>query len=214
MVVEIQEKRTMTDFIIPCDTFGRIASVIENFPPDGDPNFKYVRIEDGFALASDRKFMAIEKIVGGAGIIHIVSDPTLIAQCRTEAKFSSVLTITVNEALRFVVAKTTLGYVHSANIGYWPVGKTDLDRWREVVDMTKTPVKKGKGGMFWDCAAIARLAAASPSGRVIFEENIDNQRPTIMRDVHDYNWVGIFNPYSNQEAGTLTPATLPSWIAR
>ncbi len=200
----------MTNFVISCDTLVRLSNVLHNFPADVDKSWNVVRIDNGLAIATDRRFMAIENIGGGAtGVFHIVPDPALIEQCRTEAKFSSTLTITVNDALRYAVAKTSLGYVHPINVGAW-VTPIELNRWREVVMMAKEPAKKSKGAMFWDADGIARLAAASPSGRVVFEQFIDTSRPTLVRDIHDYNWLGLFNPFDHKES--YSPATMPGWM--
>ena len=210
----------MTDFVIPCDTFVRLTNILHGMPDDIGDWFKTVRIDNGIAVATNRKILAAENVGGPAGVIHVIADQALINQCRTEAAFSSTLTITVNEVLKFAVAKTTLGYVHPGNCVLWSVDPpiagnpvpNDFDRWRTVVEQCKTPAQAPRGGMFWDADMIARLAAASPSGRVVFEEIIDvTGRPTIIRDINEYNWIGVFQPFSTEES--YQPATLPSWIA-
>lgn len=201
----------MTDFVIPCDTFVRLSNIIHGLPDDVGPWFNTIRIDNGVAVATNRRILAAENVGGPAGIIHVMADPALINQCRTEAAFSSTLTITVNEVLKYAVAKTTLGYVHPGNCVLFGDGDKDFDRWRSIVEQCKTPAQTARGGMFWDADMIARLAAASPSGRVVFEEIIDaTGRPTIIRDINEYNWIGVFQPFSTEES--YQPATLPSWI--
>jgi len=204
----------MVDFVIPCDTFARLTNVLADFPPGNEQGwFNSVRIDNGQAVASNRHVMAIENIGGPSGVVHIAPDPVLIAQCRTEAKFSSKLTITVNETLRFAVAKTTLGYIHPGNCALWlDVPNDDYNRWRSIVMQCKERVKKSRGGMFWRADDIARLASSSPSGRLVFEETIDAQtRPTLIRDTNDYEWLGVFNPFGDG-GEHHNPATLPSWM--
>lgn len=201
----------MTDFVIPCDTFVRLTNILHGMPDDINEWFRTVRIDNGIAVATNRRILAAENIGGPAGVIHVIADQALINQCRTEAAFSSTLTITVNEVLKFAVAKTTLGYVHPGNCVRFGDDAGDFDRWRTVVGQCKTPATAARGGMFWDADMIARLAAASPSGRVVFEEIIDaSGRPTIIRDINEYNWIGVFQPFSTEES--YSPATLPSWI--
>ena len=201
----------MTDFVIPCDTFVRLSNVLHNFHDAANEWFRTIRIDNGVAMATNRSIMAIENIGGLPGVIHVMADPALIQQCRTEAAFSSTLTITVNEVLKFAVAKTTLGYVHPGNCALWSDAPNELDRWRSIAQRTAEPVPASRGGMYWKADAIAQLASASPSGGLVFEEFIDaTGRPTVIRDVNEPNWCGIFNPYQVLEE--YQPATLPGWL--
>ena len=201
----------MTDYVIPCDTFARLANVLKIMPPDVDPHFKTIRIDNGVAVAANRIIMAVENIGGNAGIIHVIASPGLIENCRKEAPFASSVVISVNEVLKWATAKTTFGYIEPGNCCLWSDVASDLDRWRSIALATKEPATVNRGGMFWDADNISNLAAASPSGRLVFEEVIDVQgRPTIVRDINDYNWFGLFNPYSIGE--NIMPAVLPSWL--
>lgn len=199
----------MTNIVMPCDTLVRLMNVLAELPQDVEPAFRCIRLDNGCAVATDRHFMAIEKVNDFDGIFYIQPDQALIDQCRTEATFSSNLTITVNEILRYTAVKTGLGYVHPVSVGAWHQSP-DFDRWREVVARCKEPANENRGGMFWNADGIARLASASPSGSLVFEQHIDTTRPTLIRDVHDFHWLGVFNPWSTNDAAT--PATLPSWV--
>jgi hypothetical protein len=201
----------MTDYAIPCDTFARLSNVLRFMPPDIDDHFRTIRIDHGIAVASNRIIMAVENIGVGAGVIHVIASPGLIENCRKEAPFASDVTITVNEPLKWAVAKTSFGYIEPGNCCLWSDAPSDLDRWRDIALATKEPAKINRGGMFWDADNISNLAASSPSGRLVFEEMIDTQgRPTIVRDINDYNWFGLFNPYSIGE--NTIPAVLPTWM--
>ena len=189
---------------------GRQRVRLSTMVKDDDSMFRAIRLDNGQAVATDRSFMAIENIGGPSGVVHILPDPKLIAQCKTESVFDSKLTITVNEMLKFAVAKTTLGYVHPGNCSIWADGENDFDRWRSVVMESAAPAMKSSGGMFWVAESIAKLAASSPSGRLVFEENIDVSRPTLVRDVLDYDWLGVFSPHSIKDL--YKPATLPTWM--
>lgn len=201
----------MTDFIVPADTLARLATIIQNPPADLEPVFKTIRLDNGQVVVSDRTICAVECVGTIPGIAHIVPDPAFIAQCKMEAQFSSNVTIVVNELLNYTVAKTSLGYV-TGNIGFFPNGATDYDRWREVVMEAKEIPPKGRGGMFWDAELIAKLAASSPSGRVIFAENVDAYRNTLIRDVTDGYWIGVFSPKQGPGYDAVNPATMPTWM--
>lgn len=201
----------MTDYVIPCETFVRLARVLTNMPDDIDPCFNVIRIDNGVAVATDRRILAAENIGGPAGIVHVIADAQLIAHCAAEAPFASSLTITVVPELRFATAKTTLGYMYPGNCVYWDNVSPDYDRWRSVVGQCSKPATAARGGMLWVGDRVAQLIASSPSGSVIFEEIIDaTGRPTIIRDVNDYNWLGVFQPFERERHHT--PATLPNWM--
>jgi hypothetical protein len=199
----------MTDYTIKCDTIARLSNVI------GDETvnewFRTIRIDNGVAVASDRKLMVAENIGGPAGIIHLICTPNLIAQCKYEAQFNGVLTITVIEELKFATAKTTYGYVEPNNCCLWSAERSaDFDRWRELANSVREPATQPNGAMHWNTAYIHRLSEASPSGCIIFEEIIDLSRYALVRDIHDPNWFGLFNGYLASEEGV--PATLPGWM--
>lgn len=199
----------MTDFSIPCETFLRLSKVLTR-NPDLQPSWNTLRYDNGCLVVSDRRFMAIEQIGSAAGIAHIIADEALLAQCEVEAKFNSRLAITVNEMLGFAVGKTSLGYVTPSNLLYTGEVDAGWTRWRDIVLQCQEPAKKPNGGMFWDIEGISRLAASSPSGLIVFEEVVDTNRPTLIRDIKDYQWLGVFHPNSSQDH--YSAAALPSWM--
>lgn len=201
----------MPDFIVPCETLARLANVLKVMPHFANEWFNTIRIDNGCAVASNRIVMAVERLENpNSGICHIIADKALIAQCAAEAPFKSDLVVTVIDELKYATAKTTLGYVHPGNACLWSETPNDYDRWRSIIALDRA--KKSVGGMFWETSSIANLAASSPSGRLVFEEFIDCTRPTIVRDINDYGWFGVFNPYSDHDR--TDPATLPNWFSK
>ena len=192
------------DFAISCDIFVRLANLVKDFNPEpADTILKSVYIEhkDGnaFAVATNRKIAAIEflgKVEWGSGSVNITVDPALVAQCKTEAAFNSVLTVTFNDVLRFGAAKTTLGYAYPGN-AVIAAENSPFHRWRDWTP--DKPVTKSKGAMFWNAEEIAKLGASSPSGRILFPEFIDATKPVVVRDITDENWFRLFMP--NRLAG-------------
>lgn len=208
------------EFAISCDIFARLTNVVRNFDANETRHYlKSVYIEhvDGnaFAVATNSKIAAIEflgKCDFGNGSVNVVVDPVLIQQCRTEAAFSSVLTVSFNEVLQFGTAKTTLGYCYPGNAAVVAAGNA-LPKWREWTP--DKPVTKSKGAMFWNAENIAALGASSPSGRVLFPEFIDATKPVVIRDITDPNWFGLFMPNRNVDGEVITyteGAKLPDWF--
>lgn len=184
--------------------------VVNGCPADVDPIFRTLRLDSGQIVATDRQFLAVENLAPFHGIYHITVDDTLLAQCTKEMQFSSVLDVIPNPALGFTMAKTTLGFA-TGNIGVFR-GPSDFDKWRDVMRECAEPAKASVGGMLWTVEGIARLAASSPSGHVIFEEHVDAQaRPTLIRDINDHEWCGMFMPRLS-DGRYHSPATLPGWM--
>ena len=58
---------------------------------------------------------------------------------------------------------------------------------------------------------IETLWRVSPTGELVFPEVIDANKPVIVRDVNDDNWIGVFIP-SIEGKRIVKPATLPEWL--
>lgn len=200
----------MTDYAIPCEVIARLSILANDTPADADQRFKSLRYDNGLLIASNNRLIAVENITGPAGVFHLVLDPALVAQCRTEAPFKSVLHVTLNDMLQFASGKTTLGYSHPANCTLWNSPASKFDSWRDIVARVVDPANEPNGGMYWKAQEIALLAATAPSGSVIFERVVDVNRPAIIRDPFDENWFAMFNPW-NKDLETAPPATLPGW---
>lgn len=201
----------MTEISLTCDTFLRFSRIVDDLPSDMHPSWSTLRFEDGNVIATDRSFMAVENITSAKfAPFHIVLDAALIAQCEVEAKFNGRMTIVVNDMLKIATIKTSLGYQAVGNMLY--TGEIDeaWSKWKTLVLQCRQPAEKVNGPMFWALEGINRLAASSPSGLIVFEEIIDINRPTLIRDVKDYHWIGVFHPTSMQDH--YSAATLPSWI--
>lgn len=200
-------------FSIAVETLVRLADLIAPIADQLEPEFRCIRLDNGQLVATDCRLMSIENVGPKfEGVAYIVPEPALIAQCRSEIAFGSNVTLSVTPAIAYASAKTSLGYT-SGNILYVHPGTSRFDRWREVVKQGATKgVALNQGGMFWDTEWIARLGKSSPSGKLVFPENIDITQPALIRDANDYDWLGCFNPAALQGAPTPPPATLPEWM--
>lgn len=189
--------------MIPCETIVRLSNVMPRPGAEIDPIFFYLRIENDSVIATDRRFMAIEHVGGNPGVIHMQVTPTLLAQCKVETAFSSKLTLDPVAG----VVRTTMGYAETVP---FYAAATTFDRWREIVASAAQECKASIGAMFWSLDDVARLAATSPSGQIVFPKFIDTSRPVLLRDVNSPDWLGIFSPVSND--GLMhAPASVPAW---
>lgn len=189
---------------IPCETIARL-SVLR-----GEGEFAAIRLDNGRVIATNRRFMAVERVPMFEGVAHIIPDDALIFQCQTEATYSSFMDVTANPALRYTIAKTTLGYT-SGNIGYFEP-TPDFDRWSEIIGQCADPLPASAGAMVIDMADLSNLVAASPSGVVSFETNTHpDLRPALVRDVNSPDWVGCFLPRLH-DGIYHPPAALPGWV--
>lgn len=207
------------NFTISCEAFMRLSRIATNFK-DGETNeyFRSVYIENNaghsFAVASNMKLIGIEylgKTAEADGGINIRLDPHLIQQCEIEAPYSSVITGTHVEALNFATLKTTFGY----ELPGCQMVSTDVNHlkdWRKVIP--KSMPKKPNGALRMKASELAQLAAASPSGRIVFPECISLDIPVVIRDAIDPNWMGLFvsTMTDNGNPPTILTATLPDWL--
>ena len=193
---------------VPCETIVRLSNLFRHATDD---NFRCLRFEDGVVVASDRSFMCVENLMTKfSGTFHVVIDDETLEHCRTEMAFNSTFTIVPNDAIKFTVGKTTLGY-QTDNIGFYPE-KTDLDRWREIFAQCDEPVEKNSGVMIWEAERVARFAASSPSGIIVFEEHHRvGERPILVRDAETSDWCGVFMP-TIKDGKHHASATPPRWL--
>ena len=202
----------MAEFIIPCDVIARLSNVLR-VPNDIMTDwFKAIRVDNGVAVVTNRRFMAVEKLPdANNGVVHIPLIPKLIAQCKIEGPLKSNLYVQVLDGMGIASARTTLGWQYPGNACVVSSEINEFDRWRDVVQDARDVSHKPAGGMYWDAEGVAALAASAPSGCLVFAENIDTMRPTIIRDTRDYNWFGVFRPREPGQA--FPPAVVPTWMA-
>lgn len=192
----------MTDMTLPCDAFVRAVKLANN------PEFAEIRLEDGLIIATNGMLMMIEKVGDWLGTVNVAIDPAIVAQCEEESKYSGRVTFTHNEMLGFATAKTTFGYVHPTNLV--STQNSQINRWQEIAVKSVDPVNFSVGAMYWKADVVALLASVAPSGGIVFEEMIDINRPIIVRDKDEPNWLGLF--VATPKGETVEPATFPTWV--
>lgn len=206
-------------FDIKCATFARIASICSFFEPRTLPDIRAklntVRLETRngrtFAVATNQQVAAIELIgiTPGAqdGHAHIILDPVLINQCKAEAFMNGVLSINVIPEIATAFAQTSSGWNYPGNPCYW-FDDTPLNDWRNWAP--DAPVTKTENIMMWSVFHMQSLVETSPSGKVYFPKHVDAEKPVVIRDCVDPNWVGLFVPKPQGETQKIA-ATLPDW---
>lgn len=196
---------------ISCEIICRMAKLIDR--EHEQEVFRTLRLENGMVIATDRQFMAVEQVESFEGYAHVIIDDALLTQCEMETQFSGMVEFIPNPHLKFTAAKTTMGWNAPGNVGYYPDQPTDFDKWRTVTQQCAQELQHSTGGMCWDTDGLIRLAQSSPSGLLIFEQNIDasSGRPTIIRDANSAFWCGFFIPRVNDGRQKL-PAKMPEWL--
>lgn len=206
-------------FIIKCETFARLATVpafIEpNTPEEIKAQLSCVRIENIqgniYAIATNQKIAVVEHIgmtTEPDGVAHVVIDNKLVEQCRNETPYDSSLEIITVPEIALASAKTLFGYSYTGNACIFP-DQPILDTWRTWA--ARDAAKKSKGAMYWNVDHIASLVASCPSGKVVFPEFIDVDKPVILRDIKSDRWIGLFVGKPAPLDPLVEPATLPPW---
>lgn len=197
-------------FTIPCELYTRLAGVA--IQPDEEtnrPTLRSVRIEhlNGrcVAIASNAMILAGEFITDHDepdGGVNVTIDPALVALA-AQAPDANLI---VNQAPGWTVITTSDGMMFPGN-GEVP---GEYPEWRGLIP-TELPTKNN-GCFSFSGRQMARLCASSPSGRIRCARNIDMAQPTIVRDVHDENWFGIFMCSEADGKQEYKPATVPEFL--
>lgn len=202
----------MTTFTIPCELYTRLAGVA--IQPDEEtnrPTLRSVRIEhlNGrcIAVASNARIVAGEFIQDideerGFSGVNVSIAPGLLALA-AQAPDADLI---VNQAPGWTVITTSDGAMFPGN-GEVP---GDYPEWRGLIP-TELPTKNN-GCFSFSGLQMARLCASSPSGSIRCARNIDFAAPTIVRDIHDENWFGIFMVTDGEKAQSFKPATVPEFL--
>lgn len=171
---------------------------------------RLIRFDHGKIISTDKRLMTVEAINPFDGAFHVQIDDVTLEHCEMTAKFSMKITVDHNSMLGFTQIKTATGYM-SGNLA--PTQDySHYDRWIEVVEQCREPLLHSSGVMVWDTSDILKVAEASPSGVLVFEEHRDiRDRPVLVRDAASYEWFGLFMGALND--GSYHPsAKLPDWM--
>lgn len=122
-----------------------------------------------------------------------------------EAKIDGSLTFDTIPDLATGSVIDTLGQVYTDFI-HWP-DESALDNWYNWFELSK----EQNGFLYFDMLDIETLWQVSPTGELVFPEVINSDKPVIVRDVNNDNWIGAFIP-AVEGKRVLKPATLPEWL--
>lgn len=199
---------------IACGVFVRLAKIAAS---NDQGYLKSIWLEvtecgDVLAIATNVKIAAIEHI-GKTDVepfgMNVCVDEAITQQCQIETAFNGMISFVNNPVLKFVSAKTSLGYIHTSNAGVYTDGKNEFKTWREWLP-DELP-KKTNGGIFSNLNNLSLLASSAPTGSVVFHKYIDKNAPVMVRDVHDDNWIGLFMPRPDAKNRSPEPFTIPDW---
>lgn len=209
----------MTIFTIPCEVFVRLANAASPLNIDTPYNgLNVVRVEyiagDAYAIATNSRVLACQylgKTDQATDAVNILITEPLVQQCKIEAEFDGVLSVTTIPGVDYATANTTFGFNYPYNAASFTDEMGGGKRWSEWRNIIPPAVaSKSSGHMFLTGEWIASLAHAAPSGRIVFPAHIDVKIPVIVRDSVDPDWFGMFLGTSVQ--GNTKPATRPEWI--
>ena len=210
-----ESKGKIMEVSISCDAFARLAKISSS---NSEGYLRSIWLEvteagDVIAVATNRKIAAIEKVgksTIGVMKMNVCVDEKLVEQCKTEIAFNSSITFVNNEALKFISAKTSLGFVHSGNAGIYATEENAFETWRDWFP-DEIPTEPN-GGIFSNLENLALLASSSPTASVVFQEIIDNKKPVIVQDIHEPAWLGLFMPRPDAQTRSPEPFSVPGWV--
>jgi len=201
----------MTQFAISCELYLRLAGMALQPDENNRQVLRCVRIEHraGVALAVASNAFALAGEYMGAlaegepdGAVNIVIDPALQALA-TQSLDGDLI---INQAPGWTVITTSDGVMFPGN-GELP---GDYPDWRALVP-GDLPTKNN-GCFCFSGALLSRLCKTAPCGVIRCARNIDMSQPTIVRDIKDENWFGIFFVSDGGKEQSFKPATIPDFL--
>lgn len=172
----------------------------------------YLKIEitDGkiYLIGTNEKFACVQYLgttKDPEDSCYINNDKSLKEVVDKESGIAGSLTFDTIPELATGSVVDTLGQVYTDFV-YWP-DESILNNWYNWFELST----EQNGFLYFDIVDIETLWRVSPSGELVFPEVIDANKPVIIRDVNDNNWIGVFIP-SIEGKRILKPATLPEWL--
>lgn len=207
----------MTNFTIKCETLVRLSNVCSYFSPRVDEELKntinVVRLENSgghcLAIVTNQAVACVEKLgeaIDKDGYADIKLDPVLIRQMKQEALYGSFLNVATIPELATSTCSTSLGWQYP-NCCVWH-DDSPLNKWR---DWATDNAVQSFGSMYWDLDEVEVLFKSSPTGKIVFPEFIDSEKPVTLRDRYSEDWVGLFIPKPNPGERVTRKAELPEW---
>lgn len=138
-------------------------------------------------------------------VIYIGFNEKALENLRFELNIGSDYIIETNPEIALATVTTSLGSKYD-NFVYW-LDKDETDSWLSWF----TESSENIGFMYWDLYQIQTMFECSPSGEIIFPEHINANKPVIVSDANNTEWLGVFIPHSDNDK-PLKPTTLPEWI--
>jgi hypothetical protein len=209
----------MTTYTVPCNTLFRLSQICKFFQPHVSEEKKSlintIRLENKagylYAIATNSEVAAIERI-GPTDqpddSCHLKIDPDFTENMRTQAQYGVSAVVTTIPMGAFSMLQTPVGLT-IADCCYWFGSETPMHEWRTWADLK--PPSKSSGSIYLDLHHIEILFSASPSGKIVFQEFIDVEKPITIRDRFVDNWVGLFIPCPDFHEGSVAKAKLPDW---
>ena len=93
----------------------------------------------------------------------------------------------------------------SANGNIWCMSPPEYAMWHKIVERVQS-VTEQYGFMFTDTVGLGRLAAASPSGHIVWPKIIDTRQPIVLNDENDENWIGFYMGVNEAYSRNIKPA--------
>lgn len=138
-------------------------------------------------------------------VLYLDFNEKTLENLRFELNIGSDYIIETNPELALATVTTSLGSKYEKFV-YW-LDEDETDDWFSWFSESDENI----GFMYWDLYQIQTMFECSPSGEIIFPEHINANKPVIVADANNTEWLGVFIPRSDSDK-PLKPATLPEWI--
>ena len=197
---------------VRAETLQRFATLYKSLEPNASDEIKCLRLElstGKIVLVGSNQYVACAELIGESQqadeVCYIKLDDESVEVINKEVEIGGYFNIETLPELAISTVTNSENHVCN-NFIIWNKNHV-YDKWRKWFSISE----ESEGFMYCTLYQIQSLFETSPSGEIVFPENLNSKEPVLIRDVNSDKWIGAFIPaYDGRKV--LKPSNLPEWF--
>ena len=197
---------------VRAETLQRFATLYKSLEPNASDEIKCLRLElstGKIVLVGSNQYVACAELIGESQqvdeVCYIKLDDESVEVINKEVEIGGYFNIETLPELAISTVTNSENHVCN-NFIIWNKNHV-YDKWRKWFSVSE----ESEGFMYCTLYQIQSLFETSPSGEIVFPENLNSKEPVLIRDVNSDKWIGAFIPaYDGRKV--LKPSNLPEWF--